>query len=109
MSRVDRVNEPKFAPVNADASFGDDLASFSITDVAVWGGVTAASFPIGYAIGPNSWPKHVDRGRPGLCSRFYVSLPACQRAEHGLSPLRMFKVWVWGALRRPRWPPNAYT
>ena len=79
MSRVDRVNEPKFAPVNADASFGDDLASFNISDVAIWGGLTAVSFPIGYAIGrPIRGPSMWIAGGLGCVAGFML---AYQRAS----------------------------
>jgi hypothetical protein len=45
------MDKPKFTPVKPNSSFADDIKSFNISDISIWGATTAVSFPIGYAIG----------------------------------------------------------
>ena len=45
------MDKPKFTPLKPNATFTDDLKSFNISDISIWGATTAVSFPIGYAIG----------------------------------------------------------
>jgi hypothetical protein len=72
------VNEPKYRPPKPNSTFGEDVASFGISDLSVWAGVTAASFPIGYAIGrPIRGPAMWVAGGLGFTAGFML---AYQRA-----------------------------
>lgn len=46
---------PKFPVIVKHPTFGDVKSNFSGNDYLQWGGVTAASFPLGYIFGTQSF------------------------------------------------------
>lgn len=55
MSDID-PRAPKFPVIVKHPTFADVKSNFSGNDYLQWGGVTAASFPLGYIFGTHAFP-----------------------------------------------------